>query len=42
MNHEHKETLAESGIDIPDAESYSKILDRSLWTTKEYLVICAA
>lgn len=42
MDHEHKDTLTESGIDTPDAESYSKILDRSLWTKKEYLVICAA
>ncbi|KAF9953102.1 hypothetical protein BGZ72_005711 [Mortierella alpina] len=43
MNHEHKNTiLSETGIDIPYAESYSKVLDRSLWTRKEYLIICAA
>ncbi|KAG9070359.1 hypothetical protein KI688_009696 [Linnemannia hyalina] len=43
MDHEHKDfTLAERGIDTPNAESYSKILDRSLWTKKEYLIICAA
>ncbi|KAF9126499.1 hypothetical protein BGX30_015220 [Mortierella sp. GBA39] len=43
MDHEHNDfTLAERGIDTPDAESYSKILDRSLWTKKEYLIICAA
>ncbi|KAG0379260.1 hypothetical protein BGX24_001083 [Mortierella sp. AD032] len=43
MDHEHKDfTLAQSGIDTPEVESYSKILDRSLWTKKEYLIICAA
>ncbi|KAG0381157.1 hypothetical protein BGX24_008061 [Mortierella sp. AD032] len=43
MDHEHKDfTIAESGIDTPVAEPYSKILDRTLWTKKEYLTICAA
>ncbi|KAG0279068.1 hypothetical protein BGZ95_002374 [Linnemannia exigua] len=43
MDHEHKNfTFAESAVDTPDIESYSKILDRSLWTRTEYLIICAA
>ncbi|KAG0012363.1 hypothetical protein BGZ81_001638 [Podila clonocystis] len=41
MDHEHKDVAnVESGIDAP-TESYSQMLDRSLWTRKEYLVLCA-
>ncbi|KAF9559409.1 hypothetical protein EC968_006618 [Mortierella alpina] len=42
MKHEHNDVaLTESG-NTPNVESYSKMLDRSLWTKKEYLIICAA
>ncbi|KAG0092917.1 hypothetical protein BGZ92_008152 [Podila epicladia] len=41
MDHEQKDVaVAESGIDAP-AESYSQMLDRSLWTRKEFLVLSA-
>ncbi|KAF9944905.1 hypothetical protein BGZ70_004230 [Mortierella alpina] len=42
MSHEHNSVpLSESG-NTADVESYSKMLDRSLWTKREYLIICAA
>ncbi|KAF9425108.1 hypothetical protein BGZ94_007824 [Podila epigama] len=42
MDRHQEATYAENGVDTPEAESFSKILDRSLWTKKEYLVISAA
>ncbi|KAF9179654.1 hypothetical protein BGZ50_006773 [Haplosporangium sp. Z 11] len=34
-------SFEENGIDAPKAEPYSQILDRTLWTRKEYLILCA-
>ncbi|KAF9586155.1 hypothetical protein BGW38_009152 [Lunasporangiospora selenospora] len=42
MEIEHKDvSLAEDGSKAPEVESYSRILDRSLWTRKEFLILSA-
>ncbi|KAG0345270.1 hypothetical protein BG004_003824 [Podila humilis] len=43
MDVEHKNvSYAENGVDAPEPETYSTVLDRSKWTRKEYLIIYAA
>ncbi|KAG9319522.1 hypothetical protein KVV02_001856 [Mortierella alpina] len=42
MSHDHNDLPPTESGNTPDAESYSKMLDRSLWTKREYLIICAA
>ncbi|KAF9980651.1 hypothetical protein BGZ75_008181 [Mortierella antarctica] len=42
MSHDHNDVAPTESGNTLAAESYSKMLDRSLWTKREYLIICAA